>query len=155
MICCPLIWTSVPLGSHLHRCTTFQTLDMCRSRKVKLSILKESETLYYKASRVRKNWVLILCVLLSKVCDHRHDLRLHRWSCAGHQVTQVNLCAELLNMENWVTLQYVWASLKPQLVKKLPVMQETPLQSLGWEDPLEKGNVTHSSTLAWRIPWTV
>ena len=70
---------------------------------MKLSILKESETLYYKASRVRKNWVLILCVLLSK----------------------------------------------------LPVMQETPLQSLGWEDPLEKGNVTHSSTLAWRIPWTV
>ena len=36
----------------------------------------------------------------------------------------------------------------------LPVMQETWVQSLGWEDPLEKGKATHSSILAWRIPWT-
>ena len=41
-----------------------------------------------------------------------------------------------------------------QLVKNLPVMQETWVQSLGWEDPLEKGKATHSSILAWRIPWT-
>ena len=34
-------------------------------------------------------------------------------------------------------------------------MQETPVQSLGWGDPLEKGKATHSSILAWRIPWTV
>ena len=46
------------------------------------------------------------------------------------------------------------ASLVAQLVKNLPVMQETWVQSLGWEDPLEKGKVTHSSMLAWRIPWT-
>ena len=38
-----------------------------------------------------------------------------------------------------------------QLVKNLPAMRETWVQSLGWEDPLEKGNVTHSSILAWRI----
>ena len=36
-----------------------------------------------------------------------------------------------------------------------PAMQETWVQSLGWEDPLEKGKATHSSILAWRIPWTV
>ena len=42
----------------------------------------------------------------------------------------------------------------PQMVKNLPVMQETWVPSLGWEDPLEKGMVTHSSFLAWRIPWT-
>ena len=41
-----------------------------------------------------------------------------------------------------------------QLVKNLPAMQETRVQSLGWEDPLEKGMETHSSILAWRIPWT-
>ena len=52
-------------------------------------------------------------------------------------------------------LQYSWASLLAQLVKKLPEMQETPVRSLGWEDPLEKGKVTHSNILAWRIPWTV
>ena len=41
-----------------------------------------------------------------------------------------------------------------QLVKNLPVMQETGVQSLGQEDPLENGMATHSSILAWRNPWT-
>ena len=39
-------------------------------------------------------------------------------------------------------------------IKYLPAMQETQVQSLGWEDPLEKGMATHSSICAWRIPWT-
>ena len=47
-----------------------------------------------------------------------------------------------------------WASLVAQLVKNLPAMQETWVRSLGWEDPLEKGKATHSSILAYRIPWT-
>ena len=47
------------------------------------------------------------------------------------------------------------ASLVAQLVKNPPVMQETWVRSLGWEDSLEKGKATHSSILAWRIPWTV
>ena len=41
-----------------------------------------------------------------------------------------------------------------EMVKNLPAMQKTQIQSLGWEDPQEKGMATHSSTLAWRIPWT-
>ena len=52
-------------------------------------------------------------------------------------------------------LQYSWASLVAQLVKNPPAMPETWVQSLGWEDPLEKGKATHSSILAWIIPWTV
>ena len=44
-------------------------------------------------------------------------------------------------------LQYSWASLVAQLVKNLPTMQKTWVQSLGWEDPLEKGEATHSSIL--------
>ena len=44
--------------------------------------------------------------------------------------------------------------LMAQMVKKLPAMQETQVQSLSWDDPLEKGMATHSSILAWRIPWT-
>ena len=40
-----------------------------------------------------------------------------------------------------------------QMVKRLPTMQESCVQSLGWEDPLEKEMATHSSTLAWKIPW--
>ena len=46
------------------------------------------------------------------------------------------------------------AFLVAQMVKILPEMQETQVQSLGQEDPLEKGMATHSSILAWRIPWT-
>ena len=46
-----------------------------------------------------------------------------------------------------------WASLMAQLVKNLPAMRETWVRSLGWEDPLEKEMATHSSILAWRIPW--
>ena len=47
------------------------------------------------------------------------------------------------------------ASLVAQLVKNLPAMWKTWVWSLGGEDPLEKGKATHSSILAWRIPWTV
>ena len=46
------------------------------------------------------------------------------------------------------------ASLIAHMVKNLPVMQEMQVQSLGWEDPLEKEMATYSSILAWRIPWT-
>ena len=48
----------------------------------------------------------------------------------------------------------VKASLVAQLVKNPPAMQETQVRSLGQEDPLEKGMATHSSILAWEIPWT-
>ena len=51
--------------------------------------------------------------------------------------------------------QETWTSLIAHLVKNLPVMWETWLRSLGWESPLEKGKATHSTILAWRIPWTV
>ena len=41
-----------------------------------------------------------------------------------------------------------------QTVKRLPTVRETQVRSLGWEDPLEKEMATHSSNLAWKIPWT-
>ena len=50
--------------------------------------------------------------------------------------------------------QNIGASLLAQVVKSLPALQEIQIQSLGQEDPLEKGMDTHSCTLAWRIPWT-
>ena len=51
-------------------------------------------------------------------------------------------------------LQYCWASLVAQLVNNLPAMRETLVPSLGWDDLSEKGEATHSSILAWRIPCT-
>ena len=51
-------------------------------------------------------------------------------------------------------IAFLWTSLVAQMVKCLPTMRETQVQSLGWEDPLEKEMATHSSTLAWKILWT-
>ena len=53
------------------------------------------------------------------------------------------------------SVQYSWASLVAQLVKNSPALRETWVQSLGYEDPVEKGKATHSSILAWRTPWTI
>ena len=55
----------------------------------------------------------------------------------------------------WGWVAEAWeASLVAQTVKNLPAVQETRIRSLSWEDPLEKEMATHSSILAWRIPWT-
>ena len=54
--------------------------------------------------------------------------------------------------KSWASLS--WTSLAAQMVKSPPAMQETQVQSLGQQDPLEKGMATHFSILAWRIPWT-
>ena len=54
----------------------------------------------------------------------------------------------------WQKVYSKWASLIAQSVKNLPAMQKTRVQFLGREDPLEKEMATHSSILAWRIPWT-
>ena len=50
------------------------------------------------------------------------------------------------------TVTAYWSSLVAQMVKNLPALQETWVQSLGWEHPLEKGMATYSSILTWRIP---
>ena len=54
-----------------------------------------------------------------------------------------------------VCLNYFRASLVAQRLKRLPAMRETLVQSLGWEDPLEKEMAAHCSILAWKIPWNV
>ena len=54
----------------------------------------------------------------------------------------------------WIKVNNMGASLVAQRLKHLPAMQETWVQSLGQEDPLEKEMATHSSILTWRIPWT-
>ena len=54
----------------------------------------------------------------------------------------------------YIVVCIYWASLVSQTVKHLPAMQETLVQSLGWEDPLKERMATHSSVLAWGIPQT-
>ena len=61
------------------------------------------------------------------------------------------LCSEV---SQGPRISFCWASLVAQRLKRLPAMRETWVRSLGQEDPLEKEMTTHSSILAWRIPWT-
>ena len=77
-------------------------------------------------------------------CDFDLWLMLQNW--------RVKLFVQLFVIEN--IFPSCLASLVAQMVKRLPAMQETQVQSLGWEDPLEKEMTIHSSILAWRIPWT-
>ena len=63
------------------------------------------------------------------------------------------LCKMLCNLWVGVILMQVGFPLVTQMVKSPPAMQETQVQSLGWEDPLEKEMATHSSILVWRISW--
>ena len=66
--------------------------------------------------------------------------------------------ARIIGLQSFVyyltLMSYGWAFLRAQSVKNLPGMQETWVRFLGWEDPLEEKMTTHSSILAWRIPWT-
>ena len=64
----------------------------------------------------------------------------------------MNSCQLPQKQSNIHSIRYKWASLVAQMIKNPPEMQETRVQSLGWEDPLEEGMATHSSILAWRIP---
>ena len=66
----------------------------------------------------------------------------------------VTFCKEEEFKSNCEQVQHCKAIILWLRLKRLPPMWETQVQSLGWEDPLEKEMATHSSTLVWRIPWT-
>ena len=76
-------------------------------------------------------------------------------TCNAGNLTSIPGLGRSAGEEIGYPLRYSWASLVAQQVKNPPAMQETWVRSLGWEDPLEKRKATHSSILAWRIPWTV
>ena len=71
----------------------------------------------------------------------------------GHKESDVTEATE--NHTASLAAPHLWASLVAQLVKNPPAMWDTWLWTLGWEESLKKGKATHSSILAWRIPWTV
>ena len=87
--------------------------------------------------------------LAETVCQEEHQ-----GDFPGGPVIESQPCSAG-NMGLIIPGQVTRASLVAQLVNNLLGMQETWVPSLGWEDPLEKGTATHSSILAWRIPWTV
>ena len=88
----------------------------------------------------------------------------HRMSCAYGAATLLGAQKDVFNFfqnqkekskynNNGHVIINLWASLVVQMVKCLPAMRETWVRFLSWEDPVEKGMATHSSTLAWKIPW--
>ena len=105
-------------------------------------------------------WSLVPLPFLSPAWTSGNSWFTYCWSLAWRilSITLLTwgMSATVWSFEHSLILPFFGrASLVAQLLKTLPAMQETWVQSLGWEDPLEKGKATHSSTLAWRIPWTV
>ena len=78
----------------------------------------------------------------------------HHVSCARRLVTRSYDLVMNGSCMYLVTTLWVVCFLVAQMVKNLPALWETQVKSLDWEDSLEKGMTTHSSILAWRIPWT-
>ena len=80
----------------------------------------------------------------------------HNWATKLNWYVCMLVSIIYLHVSSHFVSTYVcmWASPAAQRLKCLPGMQETRVQSLSWEDPLEKEMATHSSTLAWRIPWS-
>ena len=94
----------------------------------------------------------IVCVCVC-VCVYTHT-KLRPTFCNSVDQTMKLKDACSLEEKLWQTYTVYRASLVAQMVKHLPTMQETHVRSLGQEHPLEKETATHSSTLAWKIPWT-
>ena len=104
----------------------------------------------------------ILCIFIENlffyICIHREsfpDSSVDKeYACSAGDPGSIPGLGRFPGERIGYPLQYSWASLVAQLVKN-PAMWETWIQSLDWEDTLEKGKATHSNILAWRIPWTV
>ena len=87
---------------------------------------------------LKSQWTENLWIFLVALCTIPHP---------SHRSHQLARC-----LASWTA--WIWASLVAQMVKNLPAVQETGVQSLGRWDPLENGMETHSSILDWKIPWT-
>ena len=89
---------------------------------------------------------------ISHVCGFQFSHILSSTRCLSFEDSHAGECGVVPDCG--LNLHFPRASLVAQMVKRQPAVQETWVQSLGWEDPLEKEMTTHSSTLAWKIPWT-
>ena len=95
-------------------------------------------------------------ITYTRTLGHLMDRSNSRMSSSPHHKWDMNcfMCKLTLIMCWFYDNLVSFASLVAQTVKQLPIMRETRVRSLGWEDPLEKEMATHSSIVAWRIPWT-
>ena len=145
-------WLSVSIQFNCQKC-------LCGHPKEQP--LRTSISVFFKGLERQKSFLLTL-FLVYRWGDLRH--REITQAEPGFKPRQSNskICTPCYGINDTTSYVYfflclakLWASLVAQLVKNLPAMWETWVRSLGWEDPLDKGKATHSSILAWRIPWTV
>ena len=129
------------------------------SEEKKLQAIKffSGKRVTYTYKRINK--IFKSSIISSSVQNNKHALSSRKKSLGSvslHYI-QETMYLKLVRHFYWRVDETLSVSLIAQLVKKPPAMQETWVQtwvqSLGWEDPLEKGRPTHSSILPWRIPW--
>ena len=108
-----------------------------------------------RRGRQRMRWLDGITDWMDMSLSELQELVMDReaWRAAIHGVAKSGKRLSDWTELNW-RINYVTASLVAQMVKSLPAMQETWVQFLGQEDPLDKGMAIYSSVLAWRIPWT-
>ena len=103
------------------------------------------------SQRVGRNWVIKQQQIIHGNIFH---YLIEDCFCTGEDwASSANSISKALT-PTYLTLAFPLASLVAQTGKRLPAMWDTRVRSLGWEDPLEKEMAAHSSTLAWKIPWT-
>ena len=135
--------------SPLYRCTTFCSF-------IHSSVDGQLGCFQFGAVRNNDVWTLRHVFLWRPVLSFFLDrlLQVKLLSCMLNNFLR-NIFQSVCTTFIFPLATHIRASLIDQLVKNSSAMQETPIRFLGWEDPLEKGKNTHSSIMAWRIPWTV
>ena len=140
-----LVWVSCHLLKQKERFRLLNTGDAFSSHLGQRTD-RPPWTVHFNASVGRKWWLIT-----PNKAQEAHDPLL----LSAHIACEVNfLSTQVITKTFYIKPGIYRASLVAQMVKNQPTMQETWVQSLGREDPLEKGMGTHSSILAWRIPWT-
>ena len=119
------------------------------------NVLKKGEIIKFKnniSANRKLLWLYIHLFWLLHIIEIIDYMALYHWLLSFSIIFPRFIHVHDFILFYWYIVLIIWASLVGQTVKNPPAMQETWVGSLGWEDPLEEGMVTHSSILAWRIP---
>ena len=127
---------------------------LCNRETAKVTYFKNN---YVHNGHQKDTWIQsqkVWIVALSFPFTSWANLSIPSTLLSHHSSTYQNCINSNMSMGYMIRSPQLWTSLVAQTVKRLSMMRETQVRSLGWEDPLEKEMAIHSSTIAWKIPWT-